>query len=67
MNDILIIGGFNWFGFELTKTFIERDLFSNIIIIDAMKDYLLKDNKVKRQFDKYAHLYGENIFMYKKE
>lgn len=64
MKDVLIIGGFNWFGFELIKLFIERDLFSNIIIIDAMKDYLLKDNKIKEQFDKYRHLYHENIFMY---
>ena len=64
MTDILIIGGFNWLGFELTKMFIERDLFSNVIIIDAMKDYLSKDNKIKRQFDNYAHLYDENIFMY---
>ena len=64
MRDILIIGGFNWLGFELTKMFIEKNLFSNIIIVDWMNNFLLKDNKVKHQFDNYAHLYNENIFLY---
>lgn len=64
MRDILIIGGFNWLGFELTKMFIERDLFSNIIIVDVMNNFLLKDNQIKQHFDKYAHLYGENIFLH---
>ena len=62
--DILIFGGFNWLGYELTKLFIEKDLFSNIIIVDNLKDYLSRDNKLKRKFDDYAHLYNENIFMY---
>ena len=64
MRDILIIGGFNWLGFELTKLFIEKKLFSNIIIVDVLNNFLLKDNQVKRSFDNYAHLYGENIFLY---
>lgn len=64
MKDILIVGGFNWLGFELTKLCIERNLFSNIIIVDVLNNFLLKDNQIKRQFDKYAHLYNENIFLY---
>ena len=64
MKDILIIGGFNWLGFELTKLFIEKNLFSNIIIVDVLNNFLLKDNKIKSQFDNYAHLYNENIFLY---
>jgi len=64
MKDILIIGGFNWLGYELTQFSIEKNVFSNIIIIDVLNDFLLKDNKVKQMFDKYSHLYNENIFMY---
>ncbi len=64
MKDILIIGGFNLLGFELTKLFIEKTLFSNIIIVDVLNNFLLKDNKIKNQFDNYAHLYNENIFLY---
>jgi extradiol dioxygenase family protein len=64
MKDILIIGGFNWLGFELTKFVINNNMFSNIIIVDVLKDFLLKDNKTKNQFDEYAHLYEQNIFMY---
>ena len=61
MKDILIIGGFNWLGFELTKFVINNNMFSNIIIVDVLKDFLLKDNKTKNQFDEYAHLdYGIN-------
>lgn len=62
--DVLIFGGFNWLGYELTKLFIEKNLFSNIIIVDNLRDYLSIDNALKRQFDGYAHLYNENIFMY---
>lgn len=64
MKDILIIGGFNWLGYELTEFFIKNNVFTNIIIIDVLKDYLLKDNKIKSNFDNYAHLYNENIFHY---
>tara|TARA_Y100000389_G_C17457062_1_gene518849 strand:+ start:2038 stop:2931 length:894 start_codon:yes stop_codon:yes gene_type:complete len=64
MKDILIIGGFNWLGYELTEIFIKNNVFSNIIIIDVLKDYLLKDNKIKTKFDNYTHLYNENIFHY---
>lgn len=64
MKDILIFGGFNWLGYELTKMFIEKNIFSNIIIVDNLENYLSKDNKIKRQFDNYRHLYDENIFMY---
>lgn len=64
MKDILIIGGFNWLGFEFTKMFIEKNQFSNIIIVDIFKNFLLKDNKIKNDFDNYAHLYNENIFVY---
>ena len=64
MKDILIIGGFNWLGFEFTKIFIEKNKFSNIIIVDIFKNLLSKDNKIKNDFDNYAHLYNENIFVY---
>lgn len=64
MKDILIFGGFDWLGYELTKLFIEKNIFSNIIIVDNFKNYLSKDNKVKSKFDEYAHLYNENIFIH---
>tara|TARA_A100001011_G_scaffold399405_2_gene507882 strand:+ start:135 stop:1007 length:873 start_codon:yes stop_codon:yes gene_type:complete len=64
MRDILIIGGFNWLGYELVKLFIEKKLFSNVIIVDTLNNFLIKDNKIKNQFDNYAHLYNEDIFLY---
>lgn len=64
MKDILIFGGFNWLGYELTKLFIEKNIFSNIIIVDNLNNYLSKDNRVKGKFDEYAHLYNENIFIH---
>ena len=64
MKDLLIIGGFNWLGYELTNFFIQINAFSNIIIVDILNNFLLKDNKTKSSFDNYAHLYDENIFLY---
>ena len=42
--DILIYGGYNWLGYELTTNIIKNDLFTNIIIIDNMQNFLKKDN-----------------------
>lgn len=63
MSDILIYGGFNWLGYELTDIFIKGDMVSNIIIIDSMKHHLHKE-LIRTKFDNYAHLYDVNIFLY---
>lgn len=63
MKNILIYGGFNWFGYELTNILIKGNMVTNIIIVDTMKRYLHKNN-IKEKFDNYAHLYDENLFLY---
>jgi hypothetical protein len=63
MKNVLIYGGFNWLGYELTDIFIKGNMVTNIIIIDIMKHSLIKDN-IRTKFDNYAHLYNENIFLY---
>ena len=63
MKNVLIYGGFNWIGYELTDTFIRGNMVTNIVIVDIMKNHLYKDN-IKAKFDNYAHLYDENVFLY---
>ena len=61
--DILIYGGYNWLGYELMKNIIKNNLFTNIIIVDNLHNFLLKDN-IKADFDNYYHLYNVNIYLH---
>lgn len=63
MKNVLIYGGFNWLGYELTQYIIKYNVATNIIIVDNMKHHLTKD-LIKEKFDNYAHLYNENLFLY---
>ena len=61
--NIIIYGGYNWFGFEILQRLLHENSFTNFIIVDSFQNQLWKDS-VKEKFDEYKYLYEENIFLY---
>lgn len=61
--NLLILGGYNWFGFELINKLIMENSFTNFIIVDCFENQLWKDD-IKSKMDTYRYLYEENIFLY---
>lgn len=61
--NVLIIGGYNWFGLEIIEVLLRENSFTNFIIVDSFQNQLWKD-PIKDKFDKYRYLYDENIFLW---
>ena len=61
--NLLIYGGYNWFGFEIFQRLLDENSFTNFIIVDSFQNQLWKDS-IKEKFDEYKYLYEENIFLY---
>ena len=60
--NILILGGYNWFGFNIIESLIKENSFTNFIIVDSFQNQLWKD-PIKAVFDTYRYLYDEHIFL----
>ena len=61
--NVLILGGYNWVGYNIIKALLEENSFTNFIIVDSFQNQLWKD-PIKQSFDIYRYLYDENIFLY---
>lgn len=61
--NILLYGGYNWFGFEMIDVLLTENSFTNFIVVDSFQNQLWKDN-IKEKFDRYRYLYEENIFLF---
>lgn len=61
--NVLILGGYNWFGYEIIDTLICENSFNHFIIVDNFSNQLWKDN-IKSKMDKYRYLYDVDIFLY---
>lgn len=61
--NILIYGGYNWFGFELFERLLLENSFTYFIFVDSFQNQLWKDS-VRERFDTYKYLYDEYIFLY---
>ena len=61
--NLLILGGYNWVGFELIDKLIMENSFTDFIIVDCFENQLWKDD-IKAKMDTYRYLYEENIFLY---
>lgn len=63
VKNILICGGYNWFGYELIRELLNENKFSNFIIIDSFQNVMWKEN-IKDKLDKFKYLFNMNIFIY---
>mgnify|MGYP000209007335 CR=1 FL=1 len=63
VKNILIYGGYNWFGYELIHDLLEENKFCDFIIIDSFQNILWKNN-IKDKLDHYKYLFQVNIFLY---
>ena len=61
--NLLLLGGYNWFGFEIIDALIRENSFTHFIIVDCFENQLWKDS-IKHKMDQYMHLYESDIFLY---
>ena len=61
--NLLILGGYNWFGFEIIDALIRENSFTHFIIVDCFENQLWKDS-IKHKMDQYMYLYESDIFLY---
>jgi len=61
--NVLILGGYNWVGYNIIKVLLEENSFTNFIIVDSFQNQLWKDS-IKQSIDTYRYLYDENIFLF---
>lgn len=61
--NVLIYGGYNWFGFEIINALIKENSFTNFILVDSFQNHLWKDS-IRDKMDQYRYLYDENIFLW---
>ena len=61
--NVLILGGYNWVGYNIIKALLKENSFTNFIIVDSFQNQLWKDS-IKQSIDTYRYLYDENIFLF---
>ena len=61
--NVLIYGGYNWFGYEIINTLLRENSFTHFIIVDSFQNHFWKSH-IKDKFDNYRHLYEEDIFLW---